>query len=200
MHPHSPHRVPVSHRARAGFTLIELMIAVSIIGILAAVAYPSMNSYIQKSRTSEATQFLGVIKLRQEAYRSEFGVYANYGNDDFSSQTWVPATTATVNAAQVAFPTNDASYNQLGAKPDSAWVRFSYNFLGGPPSALPPAGYGMVAANADHWFVAQATTDLDDDGTRIEFEVTSFTRDIAILCQGDTIGGTPCSERDKGWD
>jgi prepilin-type N-terminal cleavage/methylation domain-containing protein len=60
---------------RQGFTLMELMSVVAIVGILSAVAIPTFSSYIYKARTSEATEFLGVIRLREESYRSEFGVY-----------------------------------------------------------------------------------------------------------------------------
>jgi len=67
---------------KQGFTLIELMIVVVIIGVLAAVAIPSFQSYMYRSRMSEATTFLGEIKQRQEAYRAEFGLYA--GTDTFN--------------------------------------------------------------------------------------------------------------------
>ena len=64
-------------RARAGFTLIELMIVVAIIGILAAVAIPAFRNYVMRSRTIEAYDFLGEIHLREESYRAEFGRYAD---------------------------------------------------------------------------------------------------------------------------
>src|SRR5258708_4045191 len=64
-------------RPRPGFTLMELMTVVAIVGILSAVAIPTFSDYIYKSRTSEATEFLGVIRLREESYRAEFGVYCS---------------------------------------------------------------------------------------------------------------------------
>src|SRR5438874_1783248 len=62
-------------RQEQAFTLVELMIVVVIIGVLSAIAIPTFSSYVYKSRTSEATEFLGVIKLREESYRSEYGAY-----------------------------------------------------------------------------------------------------------------------------
>ncbi len=45
-------------RKQAGFTLVELMIVVAIIGILAAIAIPAFSRYIKRSRTTEAVQHL----------------------------------------------------------------------------------------------------------------------------------------------
>ncbi|MEZ4286921.1 MAG: pilin [Polyangiales bacterium] len=51
-----------------GFTLIELMIAVAIIGVLAAVAIPAFSAYIVKSRKAEALQMLGTMKMGAISY------------------------------------------------------------------------------------------------------------------------------------
>ncbi|MEZ4254396.1 MAG: prepilin-type N-terminal cleavage/methylation domain-containing protein [Polyangiales bacterium] len=69
-------------RSLQAFSLIELMIVVAIVGILAAVAMPVFGGYINRAKVSEAVNFVGIIKLRQESYRAEFGQYAdapNYG-------------------------------------------------------------------------------------------------------------------------
>jgi len=62
------------HRQR-GFSLMELMTVVVIVGVLSAMAIPTFSDYIYKSRATEATEFLGVMRLREEAYRAEFGAY-----------------------------------------------------------------------------------------------------------------------------
>ena len=60
-----------THPARSvGFTLVELMIVVVIIGVLAAIAYPSYQSYIRKSKRADAHALLTEIAAREERYYS----------------------------------------------------------------------------------------------------------------------------------
>ncbi len=61
----------------SGFTLIELMIVVAIIGILAALAIPNYRTFTNKAKTSEAKTLLGAIATMQEAFQAERGTYAS---------------------------------------------------------------------------------------------------------------------------
>ena len=61
---------------RKGFTLIELMIVVVIIGILAALAIPRFMQATTKSKQSEAKQLLKQIYTMERAYRQETGSYS----------------------------------------------------------------------------------------------------------------------------
>jgi type IV pilus assembly protein PilA len=66
-------------RNRKGFTLIELMIVVAILGILAAVAIPAFLKYIKRSKTSEATMNLRKLFDSSVSYFSTEFVNANGG-------------------------------------------------------------------------------------------------------------------------
>ena len=62
---------------RNGFTLIELMIAVAIVGIMASVALPSYLSYIRKTNRADATSLLQAAALAQERHRLGATTYAS---------------------------------------------------------------------------------------------------------------------------
>jgi type IV pilus assembly protein PilE len=62
--------------AARGFTLMELMIAVVIIGILAAIAYPAYQNYTMKSRRSEAKRALLDVASLEEKFYSDNLRYA----------------------------------------------------------------------------------------------------------------------------
>lgn len=59
-----------------GFTLIEMMIVVSIIAILAAIALPLYTNYVHRGKQAEAKTLLMAIKLEQEQFRAENNCYA----------------------------------------------------------------------------------------------------------------------------
>ncbi len=58
-----------------GFTLIELMIAMAIIAILAAVGLPSYQNYLMRSRIPEATSSLGALRVQMEQFYQDNRTY-----------------------------------------------------------------------------------------------------------------------------
>ena len=128
-----------------GFTLIELMIVVAIIGILAAIAIPNFLNYQLKAKTAEAKTNLGSIKTAQEAYKAETDVYV--------------VCTASPNAA----PTT--------AK--QAWAdQGGFGTIGFSPSGNVYYSYASASANTSLNFTATADGDLDGNGTNAVYTIT----------------------------
>nr|WP_280069023.1 type IV pilin protein [Pseudomonas chengduensis] len=69
------------HYRQNGFTLIEVMITVVIIGILASIAYPSYQEFVKRGNRTEGQAFLNEVAARQERYYVQNHVYVT-GNTD----------------------------------------------------------------------------------------------------------------------
>jgi type IV pilus assembly protein PilE len=65
-------------RRAAGFTLIEVLIAVAIVGILLAVALPSYSAYVIRARLTDAFAALGGVQLSAEQYWSNNRTYVGF--------------------------------------------------------------------------------------------------------------------------
>ncbi len=75
-------------RIQQGFTLIEVMITVAIVGILLAVAVPAYSDYVTRGRMSEAFTALGGAQTAAEQYWSNNRTYANFdGSPGFPAAT-----------------------------------------------------------------------------------------------------------------
>jgi type IV pilus assembly protein PilA len=92
-------------KKQGGFTLIELMIVVAIIGILAAIALPAYQSYTNKAKFSEVVSVIQGHKLSIEICASTEGTFANCA----ATENGVPAniTAALGNLATLAWVVTD---------------------------------------------------------------------------------------------
>lgn len=82
-----PRRLP-AHRPATGFTLVELMIAIAIIAILSALAWPTFQEAVHRSRRADAMAALSAIQQAQERWRANNPEYR-------SSLTGLPGAEAT---------------------------------------------------------------------------------------------------------
>jgi len=125
---------------KGGFTLIELMIVVAIIGILAAIAIPNFLRFQLKAKSSEGKTNLAAIRTAEQSYYSEFGVFVSAN----ASPATVPQNVKT-NFSNVDGP--NQGFDRLGWSPEGQ-VYFNYG----------------VAINANG-YTASAAADIDADGT-----------------------------------
>jgi type IV pilus assembly protein PilE len=108
----------------AGFSLIELMVAVSIAGILLAIAIPSYSSYMRRSRRTEARSALVDLAGREERYYNTNGnqytsTLSNLGYTAASSSSVVGNGYYTVTVASAASTATTPSTYSITAAPNT---------------------------------------------------------------------------------
>lgn len=123
---------------RGGFTILELMIVVTLIGVIASIAIPLFVQYQLKSRSAEGKINLAAIRTCEEAYFAEYKSYV----------TAVPEPPVLPGNARSPFDSMTTNFAQLGFAPEGS-VYFSYG----------------VAVSADGaGYTADAAADIDGDG------------------------------------
>jgi len=122
----------MSKKAR-GFTLIEVMIAVAIVGILAAIALPSFQAHLRKGRRADAQAFMMDLANRQQQYLLDARSYAL----DAAFVTTLGATT----------PTTVATYYTLTVTPAAATAPPTFTIHGTPFAGGPQAVDGELTVD-----------------------------------------------------
>lgn len=179
-------RKTMKSRRREGFTLVELMVSVAIVGILAAIAIPVFSRHVKEATISEATANIQGILEAQEAYFTRYHRYT-------SLLTNCPPAAAPVGENQAWVSTDcDIGWRQLGWEPeDNVYFQYRvfslYDALGDTrnlPSTLPsPNAWGINWAVElpgndpdvmEPWVAVEARADTDGDGAPVFFRGNSF--------------------------
>ena len=146
---HHPARRP-AHRRSAGFSLIELMVATSVSGVLASVAYPSFTGSVHKARRSEALVALMEVQQVEERFHSNGSRYGSLGEIGV--------------AAAVA-----GGHYALAVESPSASGYVATAVAGGTQAADVACRYMQVSVDAGAWTMrsgASAAADNDEASNR----------------------------------
>jgi len=176
-------RAPLHRPSRAGFTLLELMIVVVIIGVLATVAGQSYKRFSRRARVQEAISLLGDIRIKQENYYQTYHQYVSTGTGDVDfwpkDVNWMTLQTKwaidCTNASDLAaFP----GWCALGAgyRPNED-AHFQLITIARNPvvAVVPPVKY-VTNPNVDWWY-ARARADFDRDGQFSDIYLSSEMRE-----------------------
>jgi type IV pilus assembly protein PilA len=166
-------------RNEAGFTLVELMITVVLIGILAAIAIPNFLSYQAKSRRAEAFANVVAIATSELSFQAESDTFVSAGAfPDWSPYGFLGTHKMAWDAASV------AAYSQLGWQPEGE-VAYSYEVN---------AGGSLDCNTCTLCFTATAHGDVDGDGApgAVMYVYPEETAGGIVECPSGMFGyGTP---------
>jgi type IV pilus assembly protein PilA len=159
---------------KEGFTLIELMIVVAIIGILAAIAIPAFVNYVKRSKTSEASANLKSLFTGAAAYYEQEnwsqGVIPAGSTAAASTHCIVSAATVTWSAGDEKYvpnwPGESVSYTSLNFAPADP-LYFEYQ-IENPAGSLCGNSAGDTTV-----YTFTANGDLDGDGTQSTFQLAA---------------------------
>ena len=147
-----------SNRSR-GFTLIEMMIAVALVAILAAIAMPNYNNYARRGQLSEAFTALSDMRVKMEQYYQDnkyYGAAANSTNcPTLSGYSAFPVTGKyfTVTCAGGAAPSQTYTITATGGGGLTSGYDYTVNQIG----AKGTTKFGGSTSTAACWLTKSAT-------------------------------------------
>jgi prepilin-type N-terminal cleavage/methylation domain-containing protein len=168
-----------------GFTILELLIVLGIIGILSAVAVFGYQRYMRQAYTSEVYSMVAAIKAAEDNYKAETGQYLSTGTDE---EDFYPAlNSAGVEPKKKTIDLNSKTeWRNLGISPPSNHLYCGYVAIAGPANDLSNAGargVTLFGANTPKvaWYYIRATCDLDGNSAKNSFYETTHDRQTVYI-------------------
>lgn len=182
---------PFLKNRQGGFTLIELMIVVAIIGILAAIAIPNFLQYQARSRQSEARTNLGGVFVSEVSFFGENGFYGNFQQIGFTLAGMTnrytyrspgPGTLGAGGSAFVGMQGVDLFVTGAGS---SAAGGVATNQMATTGTVNAPASAGGGNPGLAPMFTATATGNIDGDITTDEWSLDDVKQNLITPTQND---------------
>ncbi len=176
-----------SARDARGFTLIELMIVVAMVGVLAAIGIVGFRKYMKSAAAAEVKAVIQGIRVSEEAVKSETFQYRGCSTN---LTNWYPATPNEKKRNWDNGQTGNLEHDcwvELNVQTDGP-VKFGYAVVAGiapTPNAVPLINYCgnwsvLHGTINGPWFVVQAAGDQDADGRLSLFASSSATNQICV--------------------
>ncbi len=126
--------INAAHSRAKGFTLVELMVVVAIVGLLSSLAYPSFTEYVTRAKRQTTQEALYRITMQQEQFFADNKTYAD-GLDDLGYPSWLMAIND--DGELVPWSTGDKNYGVaiIWASGPSATTKLNYSVYAWPYGA-----------------------------------------------------------------
>lgn len=173
-------------RHEAGVTLVEIVVVIALIGVIAAIALPSLMGTKRKAvSASEVNEFFAELRVRQNEYFGENGAYLATGSTEADTFPTAPDP-----AGQSILPAGmPAGWQTLKVRlPMTQDVRCAYVVIAGTRttgSVGPQASLLGFTAPAKHWFYILARCNADDDSATDAYFLTT-SENTSIVTSNDS--------------
>jgi len=182
----------IAPTSRRGFTLVELLVVVAMVGILAALGIVGYRKYVASAGTSEAMAMVQLIRHAETERKLDSMLYL--GCSGCGANGCAPGGGNLTSYYPMATPSNQIWKWDVPGHPDygcwrllnvrsDAGIRFGYAVVAGGPgdAVVQPVGFTNLAPfqqQNDPWFVIQAAGDRDGDGQQALLTANSWSNEV----------------------